>query len=830
MPTIGEILYGVGADTTRLRAALEDIKKFSSQMSQAADTVVSATSKANAALNSTATTAKRASVEHSAFAESMRNLSRAASLTAGPLSGVAFRITLLGELLSKGTLQTSLFVAGLAGAAYGFLKLGEAAVHTEMHLTQIRNSLFALSGNWIQTGLDMQFVMDTADKFGLKFQDIAHNFAQLDTAARGTRLQGQGVRDMFAQIASVAGTTSMSAEKLTGTFNVLERMLSMGVVQWRNLREIAREMPNIFELISDAIGVHSVAALQNFLKLGTVTADVLLPKLVAAWVKAYGIDAQKPIDNLVASHNRLYNAILRFNDALNSSAGFAAGAQRTYDTLRNVLDSLSNNMETVRKVTVTLAGALGGLLIYFTASWVISGIRAFTASLEGLRLVVLGLNVAAAASPFGWIKLLAVIGGAIVGYKYLDDAVKGTNESLLNSKAPVNDYIDNWNKLKKGLSSDTQTYITDVQQKIKSLNDELAKSGTDIAAAQQKFESLSASLEAGGGGKPAGWFTPGVSPVSIDQVHAAAAAVQELFDKQRSLTTEQQRARETLAQLVVIQGRQLEIEKNMPGQVAGENQALMRKLNAYEKLREQIREYDEALQAAHEGTYAEAKTAELNKIAKAIELVRIELQQAGYTWDRVSQTFTDPKVEKSFEELAAKMRQVKDIQLFDKYFVQSWQLAEEAIQGLTKGALDVMIDELNKGKLTWQNFGQALISVLGSIEKKLLEMSVVNPLLNALFGGGPTGKPLPVFTLGSGGTQPGGFFGSLFGGGSAPATTAATSQHGGSGAVKHLTMPWSTFAGAPRLHEGLAPDEYPAILQQGEEVIPREVVDQAVTR
>jgi hypothetical protein len=34
-------------------------------------------------------------------------------------------------------------------------------------------------------------------------------------------------------------------------------------------------------------------------------------------------------------------------------------------------------------------------------------------------------------------------------------------------------------------------------------------------------------------------------------------------------------------------------------------------------------------------------------------------------------------------------------------------------------------------------------------------------------------------------------------------------------------MPAYAFAGAPRLHNGLAADEYPAILQKGEEVIPK---------
>jgi len=34
-------------------------------------------------------------------------------------------------------------------------------------------------------------------------------------------------------------------------------------------------------------------------------------------------------------------------------------------------------------------------------------------------------------------------------------------------------------------------------------------------------------------------------------------------------------------------------------------------------------------------------------------------------------------------------------------------------------------------------------------------------------------------------------------------------------------VPESTFANAPRLHKGLAPDEFPAILQKGEIVLPK---------
>lgn len=79
-----------------------------------------------------------------------------------------------------------------------------------------------------------------------------------------------------------------------------------------------------------------------------------------------------------------------------------------------------------------------------------------------------------------------------------------------------------------------------------------------------------------------------------------------------------------------------------------------------------------------------------------------------------------------------------------------------------------------------------------------------------------------------------GFFGGMIGAGAgglaAPAggwwfdqvPVAHSGWSVGSGAPpKTRSVPASTFRGAPRLHDGLMADEYPAILQRGEQVIPR---------
>jgi hypothetical protein len=59
----------------------------------------------------------------------------------------------------------------------------------------------------------------------------------------------------------------------------------------------------------------------------------------------------------------------------------------------------------------------------------------------------------------------------------------------------------------------------------------------------------------------------------------------------------------------------------------------------------------------------------------------------------------------------------------------------------------------------------------------------------------------------------------------AASSAASAIAHGGGTVGRSFfpkrTVPAAVFAGAPRLHHGLASDEYPAILQSGEEVVPR---------
>lgn len=112
------------------------------------------------------------------------------------------------------------------------------------------------------------------------------------------------------------------------------------------------------------------------------------------------------------------------------------------------------------------------------------------------------------------------------------------------------------------------------------------------------------------------------------------------------------------------------------------------------------------------------------------------------------------------------------------------------------GAMTRMFMEGEDAAITWHNTVNA---VLSEIMQTMLQLALINPFKNALFGGNAA-------TLG----DVGGILGEIFHSGGIVGGPAATRM------VNPLV-----FAGAPRMHSGgIAGDEVPAILRRGEEVLP----------
>jgi hypothetical protein len=149
------------------------------------------------------------------------------------------------------------------------------------------------------------------------------------------------------------------------------------------------------------------------------------------------------------------------------------------------------------------------------------------------------------------------------------------------------------------------------------------------------------------------------------------------------------------------------------------------------------------------------------------------------------------KIGDSTEEAAARFEELKMV-----------------IDGWGKDSAAAIADFAMRGETSFRDMIDAMI-------RDLLRMAAYQNITRPLFGGIS------------------GAIGNLFGGGTTgphigAGGTTAFGMHGGGIAGQDSsftrTLPGGLFSHAPRLHSGLMPDEFPAILQKGEAVIPKDAV------
>jgi hypothetical protein len=156
------------------------------------------------------------------------------------------------------------------------------------------------------------------------------------------------------------------------------------------------------------------------------------------------------------------------------------------------------------------------------------------------------------------------------------------------------------------------------------------------------------------------------------------------------------------------------------------------------------------------------------------------------------------------------------------------KLTEQTANAMQQNFSDLFFDAM-QGKLkTLSDYANAIFT---SIQRAAADMAgqMATEALFGDLGKGASGKTGGGGLLG----QIMGMFGGAGGMGTNEAFAGGGSMSGYMAMVKHAggtvgasggamrSIPASYFASAPRLHQGLAADEYPAILQKGEQVVPK---------
>jgi len=244
----------------------------------------------------------------------------------------------------------------------------------------IELSLKAMTGSATAAGREMNFLINTARTLGIDIGATADSFSKLVAAAKGTELEGQGVRDIFLAISKEATVLKLSNQQVEKAFYALQQMVSKGTVQMEELKgQLGDALPDALQLAADGMGV-TTAELIKMISKGEVLAKDLIPALGKAIEEKYGAAAVEASKNATAGINKFNTELLLLKRTLGDGIleGMGAGARSLADALQNegvvdaleaIGDVLGGLIDLGAKFIALMLEGIGDLILLLESMW-----------------------------------------------------------------------------------------------------------------------------------------------------------------------------------------------------------------------------------------------------------------------------------------------------------------------------------------------------------------------------------------------------------------------------------------------------------------------------
>lgn len=747
---LGNISFGIGPNLGQLVQATSQVFNFTGAMRGMA-TSIAAAGQAATAMQGRVTTAITALAaaqnaarvgvgggtagaggqqirQVTALTEALRTLSSVATLTAGPLSGLATRLSVLSVLAGRFTLEIAGMVAGIAAGAYAFYKMSTAAVETAKSLEKVKLTLGAVTGDQTIAATQMKYLMDLSNRSGTSFEVLAKQYGQFTAAAKGTSLEGERARDIFEAITFATSKLGGGTEELRGSLLALQQMISKGKISAEELRQqLGERLPGAMQIMASALGV-TTQKLDTMMKKGELNISSLT-KFQEALRKRYNIDTTKDVDTIAAAEQRLANARLVGLDVLDKTVGISQAYKNAVNGVTAAVKYATDNMADI----VKWAGIAAATLAAMATPALIAALGGVALAIGRIALAVVGLN-AAAVSVGGFAMILAKLSLGFLGYKIASEYMEKANikiaSSMTNTLPAVDEYIKAQQTLKSSVRATTEEYLTQQKALLATTESSLSKASADAGDLIRKI----AEIRRNDAGNDQYVVDQDAAPYERRLAALRNMGVAALATKTRI---------QELEKILAAQTKAESTNRADPIKELTDRQNLAIK-NAQDTIKETNAKYATLNLAPAAKEQAEA----INEVNKAVENYRDVLTRAEVPAKTVVELTT------KYGE-ALKALKLGEISL--RNTVSTFQMAEQVFSRAADVGLTNWVDTIVDGKDKLEALNDTVKAVAKDILNTFMKLAVLNPIKNALFG---TSNQ----TLGGGGGI-GGLLGGFFSGG-----------------------------------------------------------------
>jgi tape measure domain-containing protein len=253
--------------------------------------------------------------------------------------------------------STSLKTLGAVVAALGLKQLATEALKVSVEFDKIANSLQSVLGSQEAVNQEMAFLNELTDELGLNLLSTADAYSKVAAAARGTAIEGEGVRDIIQGVSEASTALGLSAEDTSGALRAINQIISKGTVQAEELRgQLGERIPGAFQIAARSIGV-TTQELSKMLEQGEVLSEDFIPKFAAQLSNEFAGAAQDASGSAQANINRLSN---EWQHALNNMGKAVAKFTPILTSLISSFNSVSEAVtETADGINIWLDELFG---------------------------------------------------------------------------------------------------------------------------------------------------------------------------------------------------------------------------------------------------------------------------------------------------------------------------------------------------------------------------------------------------------------------------------------------------------------------------------------
>jgi len=154
---------------------------------------------------------------------------------------------------------------------------------------------------------EMKYAQGVANRLNVPVREGIQAYSQLAIAARGTKLEGDGVRELYEGISASLSALGINGQDAGLVFMAYTQILAKGKLSMEELRQqLGEKFPPAMGVFAKSMGV-SVAELGQLISKGAILSEDILPKVAKTLSEDYGKSAANGTASFTSALTKLGN-------------------------------------------------------------------------------------------------------------------------------------------------------------------------------------------------------------------------------------------------------------------------------------------------------------------------------------------------------------------------------------------------------------------------------------------------------------------------------------------------------------------------------------------